>query len=329
MQVNYQGNRDAKIVLLQIIGEHELSLLEDELSRIKVITQSTDFLFITVQVDSWNDDLSPWPATPIFGEAAFAGNAEKLLTRIKHEVIAPLLRVSPDKRIFVGGYSLAGLFVLWAAYQTNLFEGIAAVSPSVWFPKFVNFAHNNKILANRVYLSLGDKEAKTRNQILAQVANDIRNVYRSLSEHGVSCILAWNKGNHFKEPALRMAKGFAWLMSCEKIHSYEFFLKIFEHDEVFLVDKTLFYFDDEPKNQQEHYLGCLREYDKPYWVGYCDIPDGEEFLTAKEMLEAKIFEGKSIKDRWEHVVIVNIGGFCWEDWLDMYMNKLGGISDLK
>lgn len=108
-----------------------------------------------------------------------------------------------------------------------------------------------------------------------------------------------------------------------------FFLKIFEHDEVFLVDETLFYFDDGPKNQQEHYLGCLREYDKPYWVGYCDIPDGEEFLTAKEMLEAKIFEGKSIKDRWEHVVIVNIGGFCWEDWLDMYMNKLGGISDLK
>lgn len=329
MKVIYQGNRDAKIVLLQIIGEHEISLLEDELSHIIVITQSTDFLFITVQVDSWNDDLSPWPATPIFGEAAFAGNAEKLLTRIKHEVIAPLLRFSPNKRIFVGGYSLAGLFVLWAAYQTNLFEGIAAVSPSVWFPKFVNFAHNNKILANRVYLSLGDKEAKTRNQILEQVANDIRNVHRSLEDYGVSCILAWNKGNHFKEPALRMAKGFAWLMSCEKINSYEFFLKIFEHDEAFVVDETLFYFDDEPENQQEHYLGWLREYDKPYWVGYCDIPNGGEFFTAREMLEAKIFEGKSIKDRWEHVVIVNIGGFCWEEWLDMYMDKLGSISDFK
>ncbi|WP_418947196.1 esterase [Phascolarctobacterium succinatutens] len=219
MQVNYQGNRDAKIVLLQIIGEHELPLLEEELSHIKAITQSTDFLFITVQVDSWNDDLSPWPATPIFGEAAFAGNAEKLLTRIKHEVIAPLLRVSPDKRIFVGGYSLAGLFVLWAAYQTNLFEGIAAVSPSVWFPKFVDFVHNNKILTNRVYLSLGDKEAKTRNQILAQVENDIRDVYRTLEDYRLSCILVWNQGNHFKEPALRMAKGFAWLMNNEKIHS--------------------------------------------------------------------------------------------------------------
>ena len=219
MQVNYQGNRDAKIVLLQIIGEHELPLLEEVFSHIKAITQSTDFLFITVQVDSWNDDLSPWVAEPIFGEAAFAGNAEKLLTRIKNEVIVPLLSDHQDIKIFAGGYSLAGLFVLWAGYHTNLFEGIAAVSPSVWFPGFVDFVHNNKILTNRVYLSLGDKEAKTRNQILAQVANDIRDVYRSLEDNKLSCILAWNQGNHFKEPALRMAKGFAWLMNNEMIHS--------------------------------------------------------------------------------------------------------------
>ena len=219
MKVNYQGNRDAKIVLLQIIGEHELPLLEDELSHIKAVTRSTDFLFVTVQVDSWNDDLSPWVAEPIFGDAAFGGNAEKLLTRIKNEVIIPLSSVSPDIKIFAGGYSLAGLFVLWAAYQTKLFEGIAAVSPSVWFPKFVDFVHNNKILTNRVYLSLGDKEAKTRNQILAQVANDIRDVYTSLEDYRLSSILVWNQGNHFKEPALRMAKGFAWLMNNEKIHS--------------------------------------------------------------------------------------------------------------
>ena len=219
MKVNYQGNRDAKIVLLQIIGEHELSFIEDELSHIKAITKSTDFLFVTVQVDSWNDDLSPWVTEPIFGDAAFAGNAEKLLIRIKNEVIVPLLSDNQDIKIFAGGYSLAGLFVLWATYQTNLFEGIAAVSPSVWFPGFVDFVNNNKILTNRVYLSLGDKEAKTRNQILAQVANDIRDVYRSLEDNKLSCILAWNQGNHFKEPALRMAKGFAWLMNNEKIHS--------------------------------------------------------------------------------------------------------------
>ena len=97
MKVNYQGNRDAKIVLLQIIGEHELPLLEEELSHIKAVTQSADFLFITVQVDSWNDDLSPWVAEPIFGEAAFAGNAEKFLTRIKNEVIVPYIKMIKSK----------------------------------------------------------------------------------------------------------------------------------------------------------------------------------------------------------------------------------------
>lgn len=327
MKINYRGNRDAQIVLIQIVGDHELPFIDEEISYIKAITKSTDFLFITVQVDSWNDDLSPWPATPIFGDKAFSGNAEKLLTRIKNEVIAPLLWLHSNKKIFVGGYSLAGLFVLWAGYQTKLFEGIAAVSPSVWFPDFVDFVRNSKILANRVYLSLGDKEAKTRNQTLAKAEDNIRKVYRSLEDCGLSCILNWNNGNHFKEPALRMAKGFSWLMSYEKIYSYELFLKIFENDDVFPVDETLIYFDDELENQQTHYLGCLREYDKPYWVGYCDIPDGGEFFTAKEMLEAKIFDGKSIKDRWEHVVIVNIGGFNYEEWLEMYMGKLGLVSD--
>lgn len=40
MKVNYQGSRDAQIVLLQIIGEHELSLIDEELSHIKAITHT-------------------------------------------------------------------------------------------------------------------------------------------------------------------------------------------------------------------------------------------------------------------------------------------------
>lgn len=46
----------------------------------------------------------------------------------------------PHKTYYLGGYSLAGLFSLWAAYQTNLFAGIAAASPSVWFPGFLDYA---------------------------------------------------------------------------------------------------------------------------------------------------------------------------------------------
>ncbi len=32
-----------------------------------------------------------------------------------------------------------------------------------------------------------------------------------LKDRGVSCVLEWNEGNHFKEPDIRTAKAFAWL----------------------------------------------------------------------------------------------------------------------
>ena len=101
--------------------------------------------------------------------------------------------------------------------------------------------------------------------------------------------------------------------------SYRDFLWVFEHDDIFSVDETLFYFDDE--TDKCHYIGCLREYEKPYWAGYCDIPNGTEFSTAYELFNAKIYDGRSIKDRWHNVVIEMIGGICTEDWLEIYKNK--------
>lgn len=102
--------------------------------------------------------------------------------------------------------------------------------------------------------------------------------------------------------------------------TYEVFLWIFEHDDMFLIDETLFYFDDD-MNKEEHYLGCLRQFEKPYWAGYCDIPDGCEFSTAYELLNAPIYNGRSIKDRWENVVFENIGGISTEDWLRFNKGK--------
>ena len=83
------------------------------------------------------------------------------------------------------------------------------------------------------------------------------------------------------------------------------------------MDETSFYFLDDP-NETDHCLRCLREYEKPYWVGNCDIPDGCEFVSASEMMEAKIFDGKSIMERWNSVILCNIGGVPVEDWLDQY-----------
>ncbi len=106
-----------------------------------------------------------------------------------------------------------------------------------------------------------------------------------------------------------------------KPFSYEKLLWAFEHDDNFLVDETLFYFDDDPY-REDHYIGCLRNYEKPYWAGYCDIQDGCEYTSAAELFNAPIYSGHSIKERWENIVLVNIGGFSADDWYKIYKDEI-------
>ena len=117
-----------------------------------------------------------------------------------------------DIKIILGGYSLAGLFALWASTQTNLFYGIAVASPSVWFPGWMEFEQQHPIQAQHIYLSLGDKEEHTKNTIMAAVGDNIRALHSRLTERGADCTLEWNSGGHFKDADLRTAKAFRWVM---------------------------------------------------------------------------------------------------------------------
>jgi predicted alpha/beta superfamily hydrolase len=88
-----------------------------------------------------------------------------------------------------------------------------AASPSVWFPGFAEYMKKNEIKTNTVYLSLGNREEKTRNPIMATVGDRIREAYVLLKERGVNCILEWNEGNHFKDADIRTARAFAWALN--------------------------------------------------------------------------------------------------------------------
>jgi predicted alpha/beta superfamily hydrolase len=174
-------------------------------------------------VDDWNADLSPWEAPPVFGSEGFAGGAEATLKYVTDQLI-PELTGGKDwpadpksaPTIYIGGYSLAGFFALWAAYQTDVFQGVAAASPSVWFPGFLDYMRENRIHANSVYLSLGDREEKTRNPVMAAVGERIREANELLMNRGIHTILEWNQGNHFQNADIRTAKAFAWIMEQQK-----------------------------------------------------------------------------------------------------------------
>ena len=199
------GDPAAAVVLIQPVDDHDLAFLENEVALIKAMTD-VKFRLLAVKVDSWNSALSPWQAPAVFGKDAFAGNADKTL-----EYILTLCS-DTGKTYCIGGYSLAGLFALWAGCQTEVFRGVAAASPSVWFPGFTDYLKDRKIKSKALYLSLGDKESKTRNPVMASVGEKILETHRLLEAQGVPCTLEWNQGNHFKDADKRTAKAFAWVM---------------------------------------------------------------------------------------------------------------------
>lgn len=200
------GNREAEIVLVQMTDEDELDRMEAETAEIQRLT-GKDFCLLAVRTADWNSDLSPWPAPAVFGHEDFGNGAAGTLSEV--------LKICSDrKRTYIlGGYSLGGLFALWAAYQTPVFRAVAAASPSVWFPGFVDYMRNNRPECGSVYLSLGDREEKARNPVLASVGDKIREAHAVLQEQGIPTILEWNPGNHFRDADSRTAKAFAWAMS--------------------------------------------------------------------------------------------------------------------
>ena len=199
------GNPGANTVLIQMVDDHDLDGLGSEVTEIRKLTD-TDFFLIAIKVKSWNNDLSPWQAPPVFGKEGFGGGAEDTLTEVLKYT------VDSSKTYYIGGYSLAGLFALWSAYRTDVFRGVAAASPSIWFPGFTDHMRDNIINTGSVYLSLGDKEEKARNPLMATVGARIREAHDLLKEQGIDTILEWNPGNHFKDADIRTARAFAWVM---------------------------------------------------------------------------------------------------------------------
>ena len=205
------GEANAEYLLFQMADEHELQNMDSEVAA---IAQSKHrFLFAAIPVMNWNDELSPWEAPTVWGKQGFGSNAVDTLHFLMEQVIPTLKRqfhLPENIKIILGGYSLAGLFALWASTQTDLFYGIAAASPSVWFPGWMEFEQQHPIQAQHIYLSLGDKEERTKNAVMAAVGDNIRTLHSQLTARGVDCTLEWNSGGHFKDADLRTAKAFRW-----------------------------------------------------------------------------------------------------------------------
>ena len=210
-------NEDTEYILIQPVDENDISVLDNE---VKHIEENTDrnFSLVAFKIEDWNSELTPWEMPLLRGKGNFGDGATRTLEFIKNDLIPALSEYinsgNNEIKYILGGYSLAGLFSLWSGYQTDIFEGIAAVSPSVWYKKWIEYVETEKTLSEKIYLSLGDTEEKTKHQILSKIGDNIRKQHEILENSGnVKTVLEWNEGNHFKNPDIRTAKGFLWVMN--------------------------------------------------------------------------------------------------------------------
>lgn len=207
------SDKAPEFILIQPADKREIDLLDKQTAHIKTLT-SRPFAFAAFEVTDWNNELSPWQADAVFGDEPFGNGGQNTLAFIEKFFIPRLKnKFGKDLPIILGGYSLAGLFSLWAAYNSNKFNAAAAVSPSVWFDGWLEYIEENSPFAKVFYLSLGKKEEKTRNKTMAAVGENIRRQYEKLCENNAESVLEFNEGNHFTQPQIRTAKGFAWCIN--------------------------------------------------------------------------------------------------------------------
>ena len=175
------------------------------------------FALAEVAVADWNGDLTPWPAPGVgHGEPPFAGGAEAHLTWLVDEVLPALTAQlgAPPAYVGLAGYSLAGLFAAWAPFRTAAFSRVACASGSLWYPGFTEFVQGTAPATTpvRAAFSLGDTEAKTRHPLMRTVADATEQVVSRYRQLGCATAFAWNPGNHFREPEMRMARAIAAML---------------------------------------------------------------------------------------------------------------------
>ena len=176
------------------------------------------FTLVAISDLDWNHDMAPWDSPPAFKNAEpCTGGADDYLRLLTEEIIPMAEREYPGKLIWRGiaGYSLAGLFALYAIYQTDLFSRVGSMSGSLWFPgmKEYIFSHEPKRRPDCIYFSLGDKESKTRNPVLRSVRLNTEETQAFYQGKGIDTVFQLNPGNHYNHAIERTAAGLCWLLS--------------------------------------------------------------------------------------------------------------------
>lgn len=207
------------------VQERSVDFVESVSDFLKQNVENPSFTIAAYEASDWNAEFSPWSAPAVFShgenDPGFAGDGKQTLKWLLEECIPFVERAGRNER-YLAGYSLAGLFSIWAFYESQMFRGCVSGSGSLWFQGWKEYLQNAKAPEDsRVYLSLGGKEERTKNPVMATIGDATRQTKQKLEkdQNVTFSKLEWNPGGHFSEPDIRIAKGMQWLLEkhfCEE-----------------------------------------------------------------------------------------------------------------
>ena len=210
----YPADAGAPIVYLPVFDEAEEAEIVAAIMR-----AAPRPVHLAVLTDvRWEEELTPWAMSALFkNEPDYEGGADRFLKELTEEIVphieSDVLEMPPIWR-GLAGCSLAGLFALYAMYRTDAFTHVAAMSGSIWFQGFRDYAVSHPLSAapRALYMSLGDREAKTKNAHMKYVEEYTRALFAHYRAQKINVVFEMNAGGHFKEIPQRIAKGIAWLL---------------------------------------------------------------------------------------------------------------------
>lgn len=213
-EIKIFGNKDKNVPLII------LNTVMDEGEKVYnecLKLGAEDFTLCCIGNLNWDDDMTPWPAPAISeNDTPCSGKADEYLQVLTEKIVPDIKEKFQCEPTYlaIAGYSLAGLFAVYSLYKTDIFKAAASASGSFWYMNIVEFVKNNKtkIKPACVYFSLGDTEKDSKIKILQSVQNNTEQICEHFKQQNINTVFELNKGNHFTQTTVRMAKGIVWLL---------------------------------------------------------------------------------------------------------------------
>ena len=196
-----------------IIYFHAFEEISEQLLQQLRAAHCPQATFVIISDLDWNRDMVPWDIPP---NNAFHGGADAYLRLLTANIIPKAESTLSARPLWRGiaGYSLAGLFALYAIYQSDTFARAASISGSLWFPGIKEFclSHEPMRTPDHLYFSLGSKEHKTRNQMIRAVQENTEAIVDHARKQGIGTTFQLNPGSHYTDVIKRCADGIQWLL---------------------------------------------------------------------------------------------------------------------